>query len=164
MVSKRRLDLELQLALDESHLPTVTLPSEAQVSRWASTALGSDCALSELVVRIVEPAESAALNGRYRNKPTPTNVLSFPFETPDGMPPLPLLGDLVICAAVVASEAEEQHKRWDAHWAHMIIHGVLHLRGYDHIEDGDAEAMEKLEIELLAGLGYNNPYIKNGTQ
>ena len=164
MMSENVLELELQRALDENHLPTVTLPSEAQISNWASIALGSDSALAELVVRIVEPAESAALNGRYRNKPTPTNVLSFPFETPDGMEPLPLLGDLVICAAVVAREAAEQHKLWHAHWAHMIIHGVLHLRGYDHIEDDDAEAMEKLEIELLASLGYNNPYIENGTQ
>lgn len=163
-MSNTVLDIELQLALDESHPPAVTLPSEAQINSWALAALGNERGAVELVVRMVEPAESAALNGRYRNKPSPTNVLSFPFETPDGMAPLPLLGDLVICATVVAREAAEQHKPWQAHWAHMIIHGVLHLRGYDHIEDDDAEAMEKLEIELLASLGYNNPYIENGTQ
>ncbi|MCF6217459.1 MAG: rRNA maturation RNase YbeY [Gammaproteobacteria bacterium] len=158
------LTLECQRVLDEDNPLNATLPSDTQLKKWVLMALGDKLGLTELVIRIVEVAESAELNDTYRNKKAPTNVLSFPFETPQGVTPLPLLGDLVICATVVTREAEEQHKTLHAHWAHMVIHGVLHLLGYDHIEDDDAAAMEKLEIELLASLGYSDPYIENGIQ
>ncbi len=163
-MTKTVLDIECQRALDENNPLNTTLPSDAQLKRWVLMALGDKSGVTELVIRIVEVAESAALNDTYRNKKTATNVLSFPFEAPEGITPLPLLGDLVICATVVAREAKEQHKALHAHWAHMVIHGVLHLLGYDHIEDVDAAVMEKLEIELLASLGYSDPYIENGTQ
>lgn len=112
---------------------------------------------AELSVRIVDEDESQALNLQYRGKDKPTNVLSFPCELPDGVE-LPLLGDLVICAQVVAKEALEQGKVLHAHWAHMVVHGTLHLLGYDHIEDGEAEEMEAIEIQVLLELGYPNPY------
>ncbi len=163
-MSETVLYLECQRALDENNPLQATLPSDAQLKRWVLMALGDALGTTELVIRIVEVAESAALNDTYCNKKAATNVLSFPFETPEGITPLPLLGDLVICATVVAREAEEQHKALHAHWAHMVIHGVLHLLGYDHIEDDDAAVMEKLEIELLASLGYSDPYLENGTQ
>jgi probable rRNA maturation factor len=111
----------------------------------------------ELVVRIVDEAESAALNDRYRGKPEPTNVLSFPCESPPGLA-LPHLGDLVICAPVVEREAREQGKPSEAHWAHMLVHGLLHLRGYDHQNEAEAETMEALESAILGQLGYPNPY------
>ncbi len=158
-----QLELELQMALDENSPLIAGLPSEAQLTTWALTALGAQFGEAEVVVRIVESAESEALNGTYRNKHKPTNVLSFPFEAPANIS-LPLLGDLVVCAAVVAEEAKIQKKSLHAHWAHMVIHGVFHLLGYDHIENDEAEEMEKLEIECLTSLGYTNPYIENGTQ
>jgi probable rRNA maturation factor len=108
-------------------------------------------------VRITDEAEIRELNATYRGKDYATNVLSFPFEAPPGVD-IPLLGDIVVCAAVVAREAAEQEKPLQAHWAHMVIHGTLHLLGYDHIEEADAEEMEGLEIRLLADLGYANPY------
>jgi probable rRNA maturation factor len=118
-----------------------------------------DDVTGELVVRIVDEAESAALNRRFVGKQGPTNVLAFPADdspTPAGEPQA--LGDLAICAAVVAREAAEQGKTPDAHWAHIVIHGCLHLRGYDHMNDAEAEVMESRERELLAGLGIADPY------
>lgn len=123
--------------------------------RWANAACVS--ADAELSIRIVGLEESAELNEMYRQKKGPTNVLSFPCEVPAGVP-CSLLGDLVICAPIVAKEALEQHKNVEAHWAHMVVHGVLHLQGYDHIESQDAERMEALEIEIMAHLGFANPY------
>jgi len=102
--------------------------------------------------------ESRELNHTYRGKDKPTNVLSFPFEAPPGIE-LPLLGDLIICRQVVEQEAQEQEKTLEAHWAHMVIHGSLHLLGYDHIEDDEAEEMESLETEIMLALGYPDPYI-----
>ena len=157
------LDLALQQVLNDDSPLSNGLPNAQQFEHWVLAALEGKLSEAELVIRIVEATESAELNGTYRNKSVPTNVLSFPFEAPPEVE-LPLLGDLVICAEVVAQEAEEQGKALHAHWAHMVIHGVLHLLGYDHIENDEAEEMEKLEIELLASLGYNNPYIENGTQ
>ena len=151
------------MALDESNPLVAELPNDLQFKQWAECALGHEFGKAELVIRIVESAESQQLNADYRGKDKPTNVLSFPFEAPPGLE-LPLLGDLAICAKVVADEAQQQHKALHAHWAHMVIHGVLHLLGYDHIDDDQAEEMEKLEIELLASLGYSNPYIENGPQ
>jgi probable rRNA maturation factor len=130
-------------------------PEEDQFRRWAEAAAQREGA--EVAIRIVDEAESAELNRTYRHKSGPTNVLSFPFEVPEGVPN-ELLGDLVICAAVVEREAEEQGKSLEAHWAHMVVHGMLHLQGYDHIEDSEAEAMEAEEIVILAKLGFQNPY------
>ncbi len=163
MTKATALDLELQLALDEGNPLVEGLPNDLQFRQWAECALGAEAGECELVIRIVGSTESQQLNCDYRGKDKPTNVLSFPFEAPPGMI-FPLLGDLVICAEVVAHEAKEQQKALHAHWAHMVIHGVLHLLGYDHIENDEAEEMEKLEIELLASLGYANPYNENGTQ
>lgn len=133
------------------------LPSDEQFEIWVEAALQQRMSEAELSVRIVDEDESQALNLQYRGKDKPTNVLSFPCELPDGVE-LPLLGDLVICAQVVAKEALEQGKLLHAHWAHMVVHGTLHLLGYDHIEDGEAEEMEAIEIQVLLELGYPNPY------
>ncbi|MDH5444855.1 MAG: rRNA maturation RNase YbeY [Gammaproteobacteria bacterium] len=132
-------------------------PDDPDICSWASAAyLGSDDE-AEITVRIVDEHESATLNETYRHKTGPTNVLSFPFESPPGVE-LPLLGDLVICAPVVDKEAKQQGKTSQAHWAHMVVHGSLHLQGYDHIEPDQAEQMEVLEIDILARLGFSNPY------
>jgi len=115
-------------------------------------------------LRVVDETESAELNSGYRGKDYPTNVLSFPFEVPEGME-LDLLGDLVICADVVKREAEEQGKTLQAHWAQMVIHGMLHLQGYDHQNDQEAEIMESLEVRLLGELGLSGPVsIRTRTQ
>ena len=115
-----------------------------------------------MVIRIVDEDESAQLNETYRHKVGATNVLSFPFEVPEGIE-LNLLGDLVVCAPVLAREAQEQNKPLMAHWAHIIIHGTLHLLGYDHIDDSDAREMEEKEIALLKTLSISNPYDDNFT-
>lgn len=143
------------------HLDLATsqrVPGEVLFHQWARAA--ADAAANEaaeLSIRVVDEDESAGLNQTYRHKSGPTNVLSFPCEVPAGVPN-DLLGDLVICAPVVAREALEQGKNPEAHWAHMVIHGVLHLRGYDHLQEDEAEQMEALEVEILDGLGYPNPY------
>jgi probable rRNA maturation factor len=131
------------------------IPEEDRFRHWAEAAAKQEGA--EVSIRIVDEAESAELNETYRHKAGPTNVLSFPFEVPEGVPN-DLLGDLVICAAVVEREAREQGKAPLAHWAHMVVHGMLHLQGYDHIEDSEAEAMEAEEIVILRRLGFPNPY------
>ena len=116
----------------------------------------------ELSLRLVDEAESADLNQRYRGKAGPTNVLSFPFEPPPGIKGPRYLGDLVICVPVVAREAAEQGKAPEAHWAHLVVHGVLHLLGYDHLDEAEAQAMEALETRLLANLGFPPPYADEG--
>jgi probable rRNA maturation factor len=131
------------------------VPENGQFRRWAEAAARREGA--EVAIRIVDEAESAELNAAYRRKSGPTNVLSFPFEVPEGVPNA-LLGDLVICAGVVEREAGEQGKPLEAHWAHMVVHGLLHLQGYDHVEDSEAEAMEAEEIAILSGLEFPNPY------
>jgi probable rRNA maturation factor len=146
------LDLDLQIAVDNPRLPT-----RAEFDTWVRTAMGQTMSEVELTIRIVEVAESQQLNLTYRGKDKPTNVLSFPFEAPPEVE-LPLLGDLVICAQVVEQEAIEQNKPLNAHWAHMVIHGCLHLLGYDHIIDEEADEMESLETQLVEGLGFTNPY------
>ena len=156
--------IDVQIGCDESLLNDV--PNEEQLSDWAQHALNAACAGNEkrngdITVRIVDAEESQALNNEYRGKDKPTNVLSFPFEMPEGLPAdamSALLGDIVICAPVVAQEANEQGKALTAHWAHMIVHGVLHLLGYDHIDDADANEMETLEINILANIGFADPY------
>jgi probable rRNA maturation factor len=136
---------------------TERVPSPAQLRTWARAALAGRCEAGELTVRIVGEAEGAELNARYRGRRGPTNVLSFPYEDVPGVD-LPLLGDIVICAPVVRREAAEQGKPEPAHWAHMVVHGTLHLLGHDHIEAEEARAMETMERQILAGLGYPDPY------
>ena len=146
------LDLEVQRAC---RLPGV--PGDEQLARWARTALAGRRGHTELVVRIVDETEITTLNRDYRGKDRPTNVLSFPFDPP---PPVhsDLIGDLVICAPVVRREAEEQHKSIQAHWAHLVVHGVLHLLGYDHDTDAKGQVMEGIETEIMKGLGFPDPY------
>ena len=146
--------LDLQLACEQAS----GLPSEADFRRWLEAVLLQFQPESEVTIRVVDEAESHDLNLTWRGKDKPTNVLSFPFEAPPGIE-LPLLGDLVICRQVVEQEAAEQEKAPEAHWAHMVIHGTLHLLGYDHIEDDEAEEMESLETEIMLALGYPDPYI-----
>jgi probable rRNA maturation factor len=132
-------------------------PDQQQIQLWVDTALAGFDQDTEIVVRIVDEQESAQLNEQYRHKSGPTNILSFPVELPEGIE-LNLLGDLVVCAPVLEKEAREQNKPLAEHWAHIIIHGVLHLLGYDHLEDEEAELMENKEIAILNQLTINNPY------
>lgn len=136
------------------------LPSAETISEWVRLAVGSvldEPDATELTVRIVAENEMRELNKTYRNKDGLTNVLSFPFEADVPMETT-LLGDIVVCAAVVNREAIEQHKPLPAHWAHLVIHGTLHLLGFDHLDDEQAAIMESREIQLLHQLGYANPY------
>lgn len=148
--------LDLQLACAQ----TEDLPSEATLQGWLDGTILGFLEEAEVTVRIVDEAESRELNLTYRGKDKPTNVLSFPFEAPPGME-LPLLGDLVICRQVVEQEAVEQNKPLEAHWAHMVVHGSLHLLGYDHIEDEEAEEMEQLERDIMQELGFADPYLND---
>lgn len=145
------IEVDLQVATDFQPVPDVK-----QFRSWAEAALrGRDDA--ELTLRLVGREESRALNSTYRQKDAATNVLSFPAELPDGID-VPLLGDVVICAPLVAEEAAVQGKSAEAHWAHLVIHGILHLLGYDHQEAAEAADMENREIDVLASLGYGDPY------
>tara|TARA_R110001592_G_scaffold4318_5_gene24213 strand:- start:5670 stop:6185 length:516 start_codon:yes stop_codon:yes gene_type:complete len=145
------LELDIQRASASPELP-----DDDSFRRWAELAL-QDRPGHELTIRVVDEEESQSLNRDYRHKDYPTNVLSFPADLPPELN-IPLLGDLVICAPVVEREALEQHKTSQAHWAHMVIHGCLHLTGYDHLDDAEAEEMESLERQLLAQLGIADPY------
>jgi len=133
------------------------IPAPEKLRSWVECALQGRHPGAELAVRIVDEAEITALNRQYRGKDGATNVLSFPFSPMPGVV-TEQLGDIVICAPVVAAEAVAQGKPLEAHWAHMVTHGVLHLLGHDHHEEKDAQEMESLEIRLLAGLGYPDPY------
>ena len=135
-------------------------PDEDDIRRWVEAVLAAEKNVVEveLTVRIVGVDEITDLNTRYRHKTGPTNILSFPFEAPPGVE-LNLLGDLVIAAPVVVKEAQEQHKTEMAHWAHMLVHGTLHLLGYNHQAPAEAEDMEAREIRILQNLGYSNPYL-----
>lgn len=146
--------LDIQTEFESAYQPT---PEQFQC--WVDAALADIDQNTEIVIRIVHEAESAELNERYRHKPGPTNILSFPADVPDEID-LDLLGDLVICAPVVEREAEQQHKPVLDHWAHIVVHGVLHLLGYDHIDDDEAEVMESKEIAILNKLHITNPYIE----
>ena len=150
----QRLILEVQHASEVSDVP-----DEQALHAWALAALEDTPGPVELVIRIVDEPESRTLNARYRGKDKPTNILSFPFEAPPGIE-MNLLGDLVICAGVVAREAREQRKLLDHHWAHMVVHGVLHLRGYNHLDDVQANIMETLEKQILKGFGIADPYVQ----
>lgn len=144
--------VDIQRASNEHNLPTDRL-----LRKWARNAVQNNAPDCELTVRIVDEEEGAALNEQWRKKKGPTNVLSFPYTGDEHLAP-GLLGDIVICAPVVRREAEEQHKPLEAHWAHMVVHGILHLQGYDHINAEGAEEMEAVEARLLQALGYTNPY------
>ena len=145
--------IDIEINSSNSQIPTAD-----NIERWISAALSSDkLAEAEVSVYIVDEAESQSLNAQYRGKNKPTNVLSFPADIPEEVG-IPLLGDLVVCAPVVAREAEEQGKSLEAHWAHMLVHGTLHLLGYDHIEDDEAEAMESLETVLITQMNFPAPY------
>jgi probable rRNA maturation factor len=144
-------EIEIQQASTATNLP-----SESDFQRWASAAL-LDNEKNSVVIRLVDSDESQQLNKDYRGVDKPTNVLSFPFEAPAEIADNSL-GDIVICAPVVEQEAHQQHKPLLAHWAHMVVHGTLHLQGYDHQDDQQAEQMERLESEILATLGFPDPY------
>ena len=158
-----KLFLDVQKVIDSD-----TIPANEIIGHWVKTTLlietpdlASDTEF-ELTIRIVDKDEIQALNKTYRHKDKPTNVLSFPyegfeFEVPEEVQ-LPLLGDLIICHDIVVEEAQQQAKTIEEHWAHMVVHGVLHLKGYDHLEDSDAEQMEALEVRVLQQLGFSNPY------
>ena len=146
------LDVDVQLACAQQDLPD----SDA-LADWANAAWRGGDDGSDVVIRITDEAESRALNHDYRGRDTSTNVLSFPFEAPPGIED-GHVGDLVICAPVVVREAAEQGKAAQAHWAHMVVHGLLHLQGFDHEDERAAETMEGLEREILAGLGFPDPY------
>lgn len=137
-------------------------PTQTTLTHWINTtltiALYQASFSPELTVRIVDEAESEALNKQWRHCSKPTNVLSFPFEQTPSLDVL-LLGDIVVCAPLIIQEAHAQKKPVEAHWAHLIVHGTLHLLGYDHLEDKQAHIMEDLEITILHRLGYANPYI-----
>ncbi|KAA0874633.1 rRNA maturation RNase YbeY [Nitrincola tapanii] len=138
-------------------VPRSGLPDAQAFQLWTHTTLQGRRLRAEVCIRLVSAAESQELNRTWRGKDYPTNVLSFPFEAPPGIP-IDSIGDLVICAEVVKQEALEQGKQELDHWAHLVIHGLLHLIGFDHINDAEAEEMEALEISLLARLGIPNPY------
>ena len=154
VVSKSRNELHVALWVD---VPQDGVPAEREFVGWCRAAyLGNEPA--EVSIKIVGEAESAELNSTYRHKTGATNVLSFPMEWMEGGAERRLLGDLAICAPVVQTEARAQDKPLSAHWAHMVVHGMLHLQGYDHIREDQAARMERLEVDIMAGLGYNNPY------
>ena len=143
--ASNRLNLSVQYACNREGLPL-----RAEFVRWARAALVGG---GEITIRLVDPDEGQELNAEYRGKDYATNVLSFPYDTEPVV-----MGDLVICPSVVAREASEQNKPLAAHYAHLTVHGMLHLQGWDHDNDDDAEAMENEEKEILAALGYPDPY------
>jgi probable rRNA maturation factor len=146
------IDLDLQIACEFDDLP-----SEEQFFLWANTALKNLKPDAEMTIRISDVQESQQLNFEYRGKDKPTNVLSFEFEAPPGID-LPLIGDLVISPEIVKKESIEQEKTFHNHFAHMVVHGCLHLLGFDHIDNDEANEMESLEKQILAGLGIDDPY------
>ncbi|MCK5716638.1 MAG: rRNA maturation RNase YbeY [Thiomargarita sp.] len=143
------VNVDAQYAIDVPNLP-----DREKLTYWVNSVCQQDV---EMTIRMVDDAESSQLNETWRYKSGPTNVLSFIFECPPGIN-IPLLGDIVICAPLVAREAEHQQKSLEAHWAHLVIHGTLHLLGYDHLEETERQLMERLEIQALYNLGYPHPY------
>jgi probable rRNA maturation factor len=154
------VDIDLQINIDDN----INLPSLSDLTKYADAAFSqADTKLTEaeMCIVIVDEEESHKLDLEYRGKDRPTNVLSFPYEYPEGLPPEAignLIGDLVICKSVVEREAKEQNKPLEAHWAHMVVHGTLHLLGYDHITDEEAAVMEPLETKIMLDLGFSDPY------
>ncbi|MGV8921999.1 MAG: rRNA maturation RNase YbeY [Thermomonas sp.] len=156
----------IQLDVGVSYaLPRLGLPAAVSFRKWVAAALDGRIREADLAVRLVGNKEARALNRHYRGKDYATNVLSFPADIADGvkMPKgvkMPLLGDLVLCAPVVAREAKEQKKSLAAHYAHLTVHGTLHLLGWDHEDSREAECMEQLEREILANMGLPDPYLE----
>lgn len=157
------VDLELDLQLEAEG---VLVPPPADLRRWVAATLWGRRERAELTLRVVTETEGRALNRRFRGQDRPTNVLSFPFEAPPGIDPEDpihdLLGDLVICADLVQREAVAQGKAVVAHWAHLVVHGVLHLLDYDHRNEAEAAEMEGLETLILGRLGFPPPYEPDG--
>ncbi len=151
-----RATTELDLAVSYA-IPRLGLPAAVSFRRWAEAALSGRIKRADLALRIVGEREGRALNRHYRGKDYATNVLSFPAELPPGVK-LPILGDIVMCAPVIAREARQQGKNLTAHYAHLTVHGVLHLLGWDHDNTPEAEAMEALERQILDSLGFDDPY------
>ena len=149
----------MSLVVDIQNASTEAVPGEDDMRGWIAAALNAEQprASAEVSVRLVDIAEMTALNESYRGKQGPTNVLSFPASVPEGVD-IPLLGDIIVCVPVVREEAEHQGKAWDSHWAHMMVHGTLHLLGFDHIKDDEAQAMEAAESAIMRKLNYNCPY------
>ena len=147
----------MKLQVDIQKATAEPVPDEEDIRHWISAALENHPDDTELTVRIIDLDEMTDLNTNYRGKAGATNVLSFPADLPTDIK-LPLLGDIVICAPVVAREAAEQNKTQDAHWAHLLVHGTLHLLGYDHIDESEAVQMEAMETAILATLNYPCPY------
>jgi probable rRNA maturation factor len=140
-----RLKLTVQYAVHPADVP-----ARPEFRKWVKAALAHD---AEIVLRIVDEAEGRSLNRDFRGKDYATNVLTFGYGDDQ-----PLAGDIVLCAPVIENEAQQQHKSLDAHYAHLAVHGVLHLQGYDHENDADAAIMERREMEILEHLGYGDPY------
>jgi len=151
------MNVDVQVASDAAGIPT-----SDDIREWIerTVAAADPDRDADVSVRIVDEQEMRALNRDYREQDKPTNVLAFPAGDTGFVPPgeMPLLGDIVVCAAVVAREADEQGKPPGHHWSHMLVHGTLHLLGHDHLESAEAEAMEQLERQILAGLGIADPY------
>ena len=153
------IEMSVSESLDseEGDIPDATL-----VQQWAEKAcLCDDQVITS--VQIVSNDEMRELNNTWRGKNRPTNVLSFPMQSPDELD-LRILGDLALCADVINAEARQQHKPEPAHWAHMVVHGMLHLQGYDHIDEVQADEMEALEIRVLSQLGFDNPYLESALE
>ena len=151
-MKKNSITIDLQNVSNSLSVPDIQL-----ITDWVNSALTADYGVLEQTIRIVDEIESQQLNKAYRAQDKPTNVLSFPSDDSSYLDYVHL-GDLVICAPIVDQESQQQKKPLLAHWAHMVVHGMLHLQGFDHIEDEDALKMEALEIEILAELGHTNPY------
>lgn len=148
---EKSFKLAVQYAMD--HSGSAELPTRSQFRRWVRSALSKDAQEAEIVIRIVDAAEGRTLNQCYRGKDYATNVLTFVYDDTD-----PLSGDIVLCADVIKKEAQQQRKPLMAHYAHLTVHGVLHLLGYDHIENDDALIMEEIETKILEQLGFDDPY------
>ena len=146
---EKSFKLMVQYATNSTDVPT-----RPQFRRWVKAALTRG---AEIVLRIVDEAEGCELNHQFRNKDYATNVLTFVYDDTQ-----PLTGDIVLCAPVVSKEAQQQHKNLIAHYAHLTVHGILHLQGYDHIEEAEAVVMEQMETQILARLGYDDPYTEHG--
>lgn len=147
------LEVEVQVAST-----VVSVPGTEPLVAWARAAWRRSTGSAGVVVRVVDEEESRRLNRDFRGQDKPTNVLSFPFDAPPGVA-VDHVGDLVVCAAIVEREADEQRRSVAAHWAHMVVHGMLHLQGFDHQTDSQANRMESVETEILSGLGFPAPYL-----
>lgn len=146
-------ELEVQRVIEGGYIP-----SDKELQLYLEKTLADYSEDAEVLIRVVDSQEISALNEQYRHKQGPTNILSFPFEVPEAVKGVNLLGDLVVCASVLEAEAQAQQKALQDHWAHIVIHGILHLLGYDHIDESDAQEMETKEILILQQLSIDNPY------